>query len=294
MITFFVFLFCLFATYAVYLVAARKAVEQRAQMKQRISEVLAYSSGVDEEQLKLAREELLSEIPLMHKLLIRVRSVTQVKRMIDQADLQLTVMRLFMFSGLAGLLAVLTVSTVSVNLLLILAGGAAATVIPFLHVIHKRQQRFDKFLADLPEALDLMARAGRRACLHRSHEHGCQRNAGTDFKGISTNLRRAKPGTVVQAGIAKPGRTHSADGSAIVYDSDHDSARNGRKPGGNSGKGFSHHSRTIPDYGRSEDADNSIANFRLGVMRSSHFYHHCRQPYESRLHEHSVGRPARS
>ncbi|MGE0885710.1 MAG: type II secretion system F family protein [Blastocatellales bacterium] len=159
MTAFFVFLFCLFATYAVYLVATRKAVEERARMRQRISEVLAYSAGVDEEELRLAREELLSEIPLMHKLLIRLRSVTQIKRMIDQADLQLTVMRLFMFSALAGLLAMLAVSAISVNLLLILASAAGAAVIPFLHVLYKRQQRFHKFLTDLPEALDLMARA---------------------------------------------------------------------------------------------------------------------------------------
>lgn len=159
MTAFFVFLFCLFATYAVYLVATRRAVEERAQMRQRVSEVLAFSAGTDEEELRLAREELLSEIPLMHKLLIRLRSVTQIKKMIDQADLQLTVMRLFMFSAMAGLLAMLAVSAISVNAILILASAAGAAVIPFLHVLYKRQQRFHKFLTDLPEALDLMARA---------------------------------------------------------------------------------------------------------------------------------------
>lgn len=159
MISFFVFLFCLFATYTVYLLVTRKKVEQRAQMKQRIAEVLAYSANVDEEELKLAREELLSEIPLVHKLLIRLRSVTEIKRLIDQANLQLTVMRLFMFSALAGLLAVLAVSTMTVNLLLVFGVGGVAAIIPFLHVLWKRKQRLDKFLADLPEALDLMSRA---------------------------------------------------------------------------------------------------------------------------------------
>ncbi len=159
MTAFFVFLFCLFATYGVYLAFARKAVEQRAQMRQRISEVLAYSTGIDDDELRLAREELLSEIPLMHKLLIRLRSVTQIKRMIDQADLQLTVMRLFMFSAIAGLLAILAASATGINFFLALAVGAMAAVIPFLHVMWKRKQRFDKFLADLPEALELMARA---------------------------------------------------------------------------------------------------------------------------------------
>lgn len=159
MASFYVFLTCLLATYGVYLVATRKTAAQRLQMRQRLAEVLVYSSGVQEAEFKLAREELMSEIPVFNRWLVKAQAATQLKRIIDQADLQLTVMRLFMFSVIAGLLAVIAISSVVVNLLIIAATGLVAATIPFLHVLWKRQQRLDKFLAILPEALDLMGRA---------------------------------------------------------------------------------------------------------------------------------------
>lgn len=159
MVSFYVFAFCLFATYATYLLVTRKTAAQRVQMQERLAEVLVYSSGAQEAEFKLAREELMSEIPTFNRWLIKLQTATELKRMIDQADLQLTVMRLFMFSAIAGFLAVIAISSVTVNLPAIAGGGLLAATIPFLHVAWKRKQRLDKFLADLPEALDLMARA---------------------------------------------------------------------------------------------------------------------------------------
>ncbi|MFN0111869.1 MAG: type II secretion system F family protein [Blastocatellia bacterium] len=159
MVSFYVFLFCLFTTYGVYLMATRKTVAQRMQMRERLAEVLVYSSGVREAEFKLAREELMSEIPVFNRWLIKLQSATQLKRIIDQADLQLTVMRLFMFCAIAGFLAVIAVSSITTNLLIIAGSGFLAAAIPYWHVLYKRKQRLDTFLANLPEALDLMARA---------------------------------------------------------------------------------------------------------------------------------------
>jgi tight adherence protein B len=159
MAPFFVFLFCLFATYAGYLLATKKKNEQRAEMRKRIEQVLAYSAHVDEDQLRLRREELLSEIPLMNRLLLRVQGAMQIKKIIDQADLNLTVMRLFMFSAFAGLMAVMAASMVTIDLLIIFAAGTAAAAVPFIHVVWQRKKRLHQFLSDLPAALDLMSRA---------------------------------------------------------------------------------------------------------------------------------------
>jgi tight adherence protein B len=159
MIPFFVFLFCLFATYAAYLMVTRKSAAQRASMEQRLGDVLIYSGGSTDAKVQLAREELLSEIPLLNQLLGQLPLVTRIKKMIDQSNLQLTVMRLFLFSGFAGLSAALAVSMISISLLLIVVTGLVASAVPFLHVMWKRNKRLNKFLADLPEALELMSRA---------------------------------------------------------------------------------------------------------------------------------------
>lgn len=159
MIPFFVFLFCLFATYTAYLLATRKSAAQQLQFERRLTEVLTYSSGIADARVRLAREELLSEMPLLDRWLKSLPLAAQLKRLIDQADLQMTVMRLLMFSALAGLSAVLAVSMINDSLLLAAGAGMMAAIIPFLHVVWKRKKRLDKFLQDLPDSLELMSRA---------------------------------------------------------------------------------------------------------------------------------------
>jgi len=159
MIPFFVFLFCLFATYATYLVVTRKSAEHRAKIERRLADALIYSGASTDPQMRLAREELLSEIPQLNRLLAQLPVATQLRRMIDQADLQLTVMRLLMFSGLAGLLATLAVSMISDSMLLAVLAGLLAAAMPFLHVVWKRIKRLNKFHSDLPDTLELMSRA---------------------------------------------------------------------------------------------------------------------------------------
>jgi len=78
---------------------------------------------------------------------------------IDQADLHITPSRLVMFSGMAGMLAALAASVVSISILFMFFAGVVAAAIPFIHVWWSRKKRFDRFLEHLPDALDLMSRA---------------------------------------------------------------------------------------------------------------------------------------
>ena len=160
MISFFVFLFCLFATYASYLLMTRKSAAQRAQMDRRLADVMSdYANTASTTPVKLAREEFLSEIPFLNDWLKRLGFATRLKELIEQADLQITVMRLCMFATLAGLSGWLATSMLSDSLLLNLCAGSSAAAAPFIHVVWKRKQRLHKFLVDLPDALELMSRA---------------------------------------------------------------------------------------------------------------------------------------
>ncbi|NOT60684.1 MAG: type II secretion system F family protein [Acidobacteria bacterium] len=169
MVPFFVFLFCLCGTYATYLMITRKSSEDRERMEKRLREVMLgydddFGSGggmgaVDVNKIRLARDEILSEIPSVNEILKRVQFVKWVKRMIDQSDLHLTVMRLFMFMGLSGLLGMLAVAMLGQNLLIAIGVGCLTGFVPLWHVLRKRKQRLDKFLADLPDTLELMSRA---------------------------------------------------------------------------------------------------------------------------------------
>src|SRR5919202_789745 len=101
MIPFVVFVFCLFLTFALYLVATRGTEKRRQRLNQRLSEALMRSADVNDAEVQLARSELMSEIPLMNRALLRMPVAARLRMMIDQADLQITVTRLLMFSALA-------------------------------------------------------------------------------------------------------------------------------------------------------------------------------------------------
>ncbi|MDT7541620.1 MAG: tight adherence protein [Acidobacteriota bacterium] len=159
MIPFVVFIFCLFLTYAIYLVATRGSEKRRQRLNQRLSEALMRSMDVADAEVQLARSELMSEIPMMNRALMHVPIAARLRLMIDQADLQITVTRLLMFSLMAGMIAALAASVLTVSLALIIFVGLAAASVPVLHVWWMRRKRLNKFLEHLPDALELMSRA---------------------------------------------------------------------------------------------------------------------------------------
>lgn len=158
MIAFFVFLFCLFATYATFLLVTRKKAADRAKLEQRLAQTLDYRLE-ETQQARLAKDDLLSEIPVLNEWLRRAQPAKQLQRFIEQADLQMTVMRLLLFAVLAGFLGLLATSLFSSSILVQLTMGLLAAMFPFFYVYRKRQQRLHKFLTDLPEALELLGRS---------------------------------------------------------------------------------------------------------------------------------------
>jgi tight adherence protein B len=158
LILFFVFLACLFIVYALYLFTSRKSDARRRLLNERLAEAIRMSAHSTDVDVQLAREELLSEIPWVNRSLIKLELSGSIKRMIDQADLQITVMRLVLFSFTAAALGFLAASMITISLPLKILFALIAGALPFLHVIGKRKKRMKRFLQLLPDALDLMAR----------------------------------------------------------------------------------------------------------------------------------------
>ena len=159
MVEFAIFVFCLFLTYTFYLLLSRKTEADKARLQQRISEALLYNSHTSDEEVSLARQELMSEIPWLDRLLLKVQSATRLKQYIAQADLDITVMRLLMFAVLAGFLAIMAMWFVTTSKVLMFTVGLISAALPLVHVWWKRRQRLNRFLELLPDALDLMGRA---------------------------------------------------------------------------------------------------------------------------------------
>ncbi len=158
LIPFFVFLAGLFMVYALYLITSRSSDAKRALLKERLADAIRSSAHSTDEDVQLARQELMSEIPWVNRMLLRMQVTSRLKEIIDQADSQITVMRLVLFSLTAGVLAFLAVTMLSPSLLMAFFFGVIATALPFFHILSKRRKRLNKFLQLLPDALDLMSR----------------------------------------------------------------------------------------------------------------------------------------
>ena len=158
-ISFLVFVFALFLVLGAYLFATHGTDQKRAKLQKRLSEALLHSAQTEDIEVVLARNELMSEIPWMNQMLINMQATFRLKQMLDQADLHITPSRLMMFSFMAGMLGGLAASVLTVFIPLMVISGLMCASVPFVHVWYKRRKRFNSFLEQLPDALDLVARA---------------------------------------------------------------------------------------------------------------------------------------
>jgi len=154
-----VFLFFLFLTYALFLLASRKSDARSALLQQRVAEALQESSGLSlDEALHITRDDSLSSNATLNRLLSSINFVKKLDVMISQADMHITVSKLLAFCVAGALMAGLAAYTVlnGVTALLI---GLIAGALPLIQVGWKRRQRLNKFNAQLPDTLDLLSRS---------------------------------------------------------------------------------------------------------------------------------------
>jgi len=159
LISFLVFVFALFLVLGAYLLATHGTEQKRARLQKRLSEALLHSAQTEDIEVVLARNELMSEIPWVNRTMVNIQAALQLKRMLDQADLHITPSRLLMFSFMAGMLGALAASVLTVFIPLMVLAGLSCAAIPVVHVWWRRKKRFDSFLEQLPDALDLISRA---------------------------------------------------------------------------------------------------------------------------------------
>jgi len=150
-----IFLFFLFLTYALFLMASRKSDARQARLQQRVSEALQEAPNRSiEEAIQITRQDSISRNPTLHRLLSPLNVINRLDRTLRQADMQITVSRLLGFCFLAALMAAFAAYTVF-NLPSAVVVGVIAGVLPLLHVSRQRKKRLNLFNAQLPDTLEL-------------------------------------------------------------------------------------------------------------------------------------------
>jgi tight adherence protein B len=121
----------------------------------------AEKRGYSSLELQLVRDELLSDVPQLHRLLLRWPWANRLRGFVSQAGLRIKPGKLILASGVLALGAYLIVEKLYHQALLALAAGAAAGCLPLAVVALKRWRRLTAFEKNFPEAIDLLGRAVR-------------------------------------------------------------------------------------------------------------------------------------
>ena len=153
-----IFLFFLFATYALFLVVSRRQQADQERLEQRVREALQETLDSPEGEIKLVREDSIGGNATIHRILSSLNLINRLDLMIKQADVQITVYRLLLFCVLAGIMAALAAATLF-NIVVVVVFAVVAAAIPILHIARTRQKRLRAFNSQLPDTLDLMSRS---------------------------------------------------------------------------------------------------------------------------------------
>jgi tight adherence protein B len=152
-----VFLFFLFLTYAVFLLTSRKDDARHMRLQKRVAEALQ-DFGSQDQDIQIYREDTIGGYPAINRILSSLDFIKKLDQFIRQAGVHITVSRLFVFSALAGVLALFAALTL-MNVVVAIIPTAIAAMLPYLYVSVLRRKRLRKINAQLPDTLDLLGRS---------------------------------------------------------------------------------------------------------------------------------------
>ena len=130
-------------------------------LRERLSTVQQASERQSSEELALLRDELLSEIPALNRMLQRSPSISRLQHFLSQADVKIRAGKFLMFTAGSGALLALAVLFLTDTPLYAGIALVMGLFIPYFYVSFQRTRRFQKFEELFPEAIDTLARAVR-------------------------------------------------------------------------------------------------------------------------------------
>jgi len=107
----------------------------------------------------IVRKRVLSDVPALNQLLLRVTAITRLDRLAQQANTRYPVGVFILLAIVLASVGFLAFSYVTENRWLCVIISALLGAAPFLWLLNKKQKRMQKFQAQLPEALDMISRS---------------------------------------------------------------------------------------------------------------------------------------
>jgi len=107
----------------------------------------------------ILRQRKLSELPWLHEFLESMSRLKRLEKILQQANSQMPIGVFFLLSALLGVGGGFLTAVLDYGLGVGIGLGAVGCFLPLVWIQMKRKRRFKEFERQLPEALDLMARA---------------------------------------------------------------------------------------------------------------------------------------
>ena len=148
------------ATFAMFWLIERRNSRARI-IKERLAAEQKAPERTGEEELAILRDEQLSQIPALDTLLRRSSRISDLQKMLAQADISIRAGNFLGLSAIAGAATSIVVYLVSKRIDVALIGLLIGSVMPYSYASIRRNKRFEKFEELFPEAIDTLARAVR-------------------------------------------------------------------------------------------------------------------------------------
>jgi tight adherence protein B len=117
------------------------------------------AAGSDGGEIDIARKRLLSDVPWLNRILQSITRINQLDRLLEQANTRMPLGFFLLLSLLLAALGAVIGSMMKMNQAIWVILALFLGTLPFLYLISLKQKRMAKFQAQLPDALDLIARA---------------------------------------------------------------------------------------------------------------------------------------
>jgi len=158
-----VFLTVVLAIWGVYALLVQAPLrEQRKLVAYRLDSLnRAQERGVKDRSVELFKQEILSSMPVIQQLLLKLPKARFVQRALRQADWEISITKFLSMCIASGVVALLVATFLWKTPVLSLMLAVGAACLPYVVLMYRRRKRLDKFLDQFPEGIDLMARAVR-------------------------------------------------------------------------------------------------------------------------------------
>lgn len=125
-------------------------------IRERLQSVSAGWSGAE---TALLKQRLMSNSPGMERVLLRIPGIRSLDRLLHQSGMSLMVTHFLSYTVMAAIGGIAIAAFLGLPFIVVLLCGAAGSALPLFFVLGAKRRRLEKIERQLPEAMELMARA---------------------------------------------------------------------------------------------------------------------------------------